>query len=195
MSSMTATASTNPKSLADLAKLWAAAQSGSAIFLWKFSAGLLTFAGENPKLSMADIGTGIDRSRTFVSRALKAARQFPNAPTVEKDQRAFVDLFWGNQAQTAARAAGTTTTATPKSADEALRGAIRLAKLAVRRGLASADVVEKITHAIETGVISSGTGAEPGTVKLDSGKAAAAARTRAKATQNQAHANQAASAA
>lgn len=179
-----------PTTHSDLGKLWVAAQSGSAIFLWRFASGLLAYSTANAKEKLADIGAGIGRSKTFICRALKAARAFPNAPTTETDAQAFSDMFYGNEAQTAARAAGTSATTAPASKVDTGKGFIRSGiRSCLKGGMSAAEILaycqEQMVQA-ETAAQADPTDPADavGTVKTDSAKKQAAARTQAKAAQN-----------
>lgn len=180
-----------PTNHAELGKLWVAAQSGSAIFLWRFASGLLGYVSANAKETIQQTADGMGKSRTFVSRALKAARAFPNAPTATDDQTRFVDMFYGNEGKTAAQK--NKTTANPADTG---KGFIRAGVRSCLKGGMSAEEISAYVAECLTGAAADAAKAaatdpadNAGTVKLDSAKASAAARTQAKSQANQTAAN------
>jgi hypothetical protein len=138
----------------ELGAQWAAAQMGNAVYVWRFSQSLLSFAGANPSLKLADIGEELAKaaqrptpySKTWVSRALKAARTVQDEPQTESAATAFCDLFYGNVARTA-----TTKAKTSPSAEDALKAAINFAKRAVKLGMKADEVAGAVSDAVGEG--------------------------------------------
>jgi hypothetical protein len=174
-----------PATAQDCGALWAAAQKGSALFLWRFAHGVARFVAANPKVKLAEIGQACADScgrakaysKGWVSRAVKAAKAFPAAPATPEEAARFADLFHGNTpAQPKASKAG--------SAEDALAGAKSFAKLAVKRGLEAAAVLAALAAALEG---EEGEEAEESpAVRNELAKAQAKARSLAKAAQAQA---------
>lgn len=143
-----ATVNNNPD-LAALSDTWMAAQSGSADYLWKFSQRLLKFVTASPKITQTEIGAALAvsagrataYSKTWVSRALKAARETPEQPTIPASATAFVDLFYGNVAREkkAKKSASTT-------AQEAYKAGIAFLRRAERLGMDTEEIIDGVSE-------------------------------------------------
>jgi len=152
MSTNTTTIPATVQNNADLAALsdtWMAAQSGSADYLWKFSQRLLQFVTASPKITQAEIGAALAvsagrataYSKTWVSRALKAARETPEQPTAPAAATAFVDLFYGNIArEKKAKKASSTT------AQEAYKAGLAFLRRAEKLGMDTDEIVDGVAE-------------------------------------------------
>lgn len=143
--------------LAQLGAQWAASQSGTACLVWRFAQSLLGFATANTELKLADIGVELARaakraepySKTWVSRAIKAAKTFTSEPETEEDASRFLDSFYGNETRRE-RQAKTKTSKTTPTAEDALRTAVTYAKRAVALGMNAELVTDAIAEAVGT---------------------------------------------
>jgi hypothetical protein len=134
----------------DIARKWEAAQRGSADLLWQFSRALLGFVTANPKVKYAEIGEqcaieakrATPYSKSWVSKALKAARATPTAPATPAEATAFYDLFNGNKARK-----GKKTKASP-TAEEMIKAGLAFLKRAAAEGAEVEDIEERVHEAL-----------------------------------------------
>jgi hypothetical protein len=154
---------------------WAASQDGSAELLHGFARGLLAFTEDpaNKDIKQADIGAACARaegrkdmtkgvvdtntglmvypdkpySPSWVSRALKAAKAFPEKPTDSATSAAFCRMFYGHDKRVA-KAADPSAKDPQKNLDACVKNAIK----AFEGGFSGADIIGAVTAAINAAV-------------------------------------------
>ena len=148
---------THADNLIQLGAQWAASQSGTAVLVWRFSQSLLGFATANQEMKLADIGVELGRaakraepySKTWVSRAISAAKKYTREPENEEDASRFLDSFYGNETrrERQAKAKAATTKPAP-TAEDALKTACHYAKKAIKLGMN----IELVSDAIQDAI-------------------------------------------
>lgn len=149
---------TLPADTSELSSRWAAAQTGGANMLWRFCQSLKLFSASNPEAKQVDIGVECAKaagrtapySKSWVSRAIKCANTFAEAPVTPEDATSFMDIFHGREV----KALKTKTTSTGTSKD-AIASAISYAKLAVKRGMSVHETLTAIADALDAMEVSS----------------------------------------
>ena len=143
--------------LSQLGAQWSAAQVGTSTLVWRFAQSLLGFATANQSMKLAEIGAELGRaakraapySKTWVSRAIKAAKTFTTEPQSEEDASRFLDAFYGNETRTERKAKARAAKTTP-TAEDALKTAVFYARRAVKLGMNAELVTDTIADELGT---------------------------------------------
>jgi hypothetical protein len=134
-------------SVQEVGARWSAAQGASVAALWVFAHSVLAFQSANPKVKLAEIGAAcavaVKRAspygKSWVSRAVKAARAVGKTPATKDEASKFYDLFYGQSATRKAKKSN-------PSAEDALKAARAFLRRAVKLGLEVDDARAAMTE-------------------------------------------------
>jgi len=136
-----------------LASNWASVVDAAGANIWGFGQALAAFMAANPNVTQTVIGTALAKqvnrskpySKSFISRAVKASKTFPNKPETAAESEAFLEAFYGNVPgkNKEANKRGLTKA-------QALANVAMFAKKAVELGASPSDAIETVRSAVTT---------------------------------------------